>query len=108
MTSIFLQVEEKLNILTYEDDLNFISSNGRLPQYFGRWKTTSILWKMEDNFKIYQKEDTFSIMTYKFSKLKTTSIFWPMRDNLNILANGRRPEYVDILKATSMFLAHER
>jgi hypothetical protein len=36
-----------------------------------------------------------------------TSIFWEMEDDLNILAYERRPEYMDILKATSMFLAHK-
>ena len=31
-----------------EDDLNFVD-NGRLPQLFGKWKTTSIFLKMEDD-----------------------------------------------------------
>jgi hypothetical protein len=31
-----------------------------------------------------------------------------MKDDLDILADGRRPEFVHILKATSMFLAGGR
>ena len=54
---------------------------------------------------------------FKFSKWKTTLIFWQMEDDLNILkmeddfnilVNGRRPQYAVILKATSMFLAHQK
>ena len=41
-----------------EDDLNMFE-NGRRPQFFGKWKTTSL-----------------------FQKLKTTSIFWEMEDRL--------------------------
>jgi hypothetical protein len=57
MTSIFLQMEDDLNIfpngrqpnffLQMEDDLNFFE-NGRRPQSFGKWQTISIFrkWKM--------------------------------------------------------------
>jgi hypothetical protein len=34
-----------------EDDLN-IWVNGRRPQDFGKWKTTSGFWQMEDNLNI--------------------------------------------------------
>ena len=33
-----------------EDDLTFLA-NGRRPQSFGKWKTTSIFLKMEDDLK---------------------------------------------------------
>ena len=40
-------------ILTYF--LLIISSqNGRQPQYFGKWKTTSIFWQMEDDLNILE------------------------------------------------------
>jgi hypothetical protein len=37
-----------------EDDLNFLA-NERRPQFFGKWKTTSILWKMEDDLNFVGK-----------------------------------------------------
>jgi hypothetical protein len=59
-----------------EDDLNFVP-NGRRPQYFGKWKTTSIFRQMEDD-----------------------PIFWEMEDNLNILADGRWLQYFGKWKTT--------
>jgi hypothetical protein len=51
-----------------EDDLNFLE-NGRRPQLFGKWKTTSTSWKMEDDHN-----------------------FFLMEDDLIVLENGRRPQ----------------
>ena len=34
-----------------EDNLNNLA-NGRRPQYFGKWKKTSIFWQMEDDLNI--------------------------------------------------------
>jgi hypothetical protein len=34
-----------------EDDNNVLP-NGRRPQYFGQWNTTSILWQMKDDMNI--------------------------------------------------------
>ena len=34
-----------------EDDLNFFA-NGSRPQFFGKWKTTSLFWKMEDDLNL--------------------------------------------------------
>ena len=48
-----------------EDNPNFMA-NGSGPQYFGKWKTTSIFWQIEDDLN-----------------------FWQMEDNLNVVANGR-------------------
>jgi hypothetical protein len=61
-------MEDNLNFVQIEDDLNILA-NGRLPQYFGKWKTTSIVWQMED--------DLNSLANGR---------------HLNILANGRRPQ----------------
>ena len=36
------------------DDLNILE-NGRRPQDFGNWKTTSKLWKIEDDLNILIK-----------------------------------------------------
>ena len=33
----------------------YILANGRRPQFIGRWKMASILWKMEDNLNISGK-----------------------------------------------------
>jgi hypothetical protein len=38
-----------------EDSLNFLA-NGRRTQYFSNWKTTSIFWQMEDDFKFLLQE----------------------------------------------------
>ena len=61
-----------------EDDLKILE-NGRRPQYFGKWETTSICWQMEDNLNVLEMEDNL--------KWKLTSIFCPMENDLNILAN---------------------
>ena len=38
-----------------EDDLNMLE-NGRRPKYFGKWKATSIFWKIEDNINFSNKK----------------------------------------------------
>jgi hypothetical protein len=43
-----------------EDNLNILA-NDRRPQYFGKWKTTSIVWQMEDHLNIWQMEDNLNI-----------------------------------------------
>jgi DICT domain-containing protein len=53
-----------------EDDLNFFL-NGRRPQFFFKWKTTSILLKMEDNLN-----------------------FFLMEEDLNIFVISRQPQYL--------------
>ena len=37
----FWKMEDDLNFWKMEDDLNILE-NGRRPQYFGKWKMTSI------------------------------------------------------------------
>jgi hypothetical protein len=61
----------QVSLLELEDDLNSWA-NGRRPQFFGKWKTTSILWqngrqpqffaKMEDNLNSLAKWKTTSIL----------------------------------------------
>jgi hypothetical protein len=34
-----------------EEDLNILA-NGRRPQYFGKWKMTSIFWQIEDDLNV--------------------------------------------------------
>ena len=34
-----------------EDDLNILAI-GKQPEYFGKWKTTTIYWQMEDDYNI--------------------------------------------------------
>ena len=80
MTSIFLQVKYDLNIFQMENNLIFSSLNGRRPQYFSKWKTTSC-----------------------FFKWKTTSIYLQMEDDLNILANGRRLQYQQMEEKLNMW-----
>ena len=65
-------VEPKL-----EDDLNYFV-NGRQPQFFGKWKTTSILRKMEDdhNFKVN-------------GRLLQFFILWKIEDDLHFKENER-------------------
>ena len=59
-TSIFLKMEEDLNIF----------ENGRRPQYLWKFKTTSIFLKVEDNLNIFENVRR----PQYFWKLKTTSI----------------------------------
>jgi hypothetical protein len=39
-----------------EDDLNFFE-NGRRPHFFFKWKTTSIILKMEDDLIFFLMKD---------------------------------------------------
>jgi hypothetical protein len=54
-------MEVDLNFFLIEDTLNSFASRRR-PQYFDKWKTASIFWKMEDDFKIQQMKDEFKIL----------------------------------------------
>ena len=44
-------MEDDLNFFQMEDNL-YILENERRPLYFGKWKTTSICWQMEDDLNI--------------------------------------------------------
>ena len=72
-----------------EDDLNYLE-NGRRPQFFGKWKTTSIF--LENGIQP-QFRTQIGRRPQLFGKWKTTSIFWKMEDDLNSLENGRRPQF---------------
>jgi hypothetical protein len=93
-----------------EDDLSILA-NGRLPQYFGAWKTTSTFLSIEDDLNFFYMEDdlrffgiwkTTSIFVQLFYKWETTSIVLQMKDNLkwvrrlkmtsDSFVNGRGPE----------------
>ena len=67
-----------------EDDLNVLK-NGRRPQCFGKWNTTSI---QDPNWKM-------------------TSKFWQMKDDLNFLEKGRQPHFFENGKLTQ-FSENER
>ena len=56
-----------------EDNLEFLA-NGRQPRIFGKLKTTSIFWWMDDNLNLQQ-----------------------MEDDLIILVNGSQPNYFLII-----------
>ena len=45
MNSIFSKMEDNLNLFKHR----------RRPQFFQKWKTTSILWKREDNLIFLEK-----------------------------------------------------
>ena len=62
-----------------EDDLNFLA-NGRRPQFFGKWKTTSIFWEMEDNLSFLEIGRQTNFFRGK------------IEDDLNFKVNGRRPQ----------------
>jgi hypothetical protein len=70
-------------ITSFEDD-HITLASGRSPQYFGNWKTTSISWQMEDNFKnvVNRRRPQFCLdgkrpqfVLSLFCKWKTTSMF---------------------------------
>jgi hypothetical protein len=48
MSVVGPRLKEDLIFLQMEDDLNLFT-NGRQPQFFYKWKTTSILLHMEDD-----------------------------------------------------------
>jgi hypothetical protein len=45
-----------------EEDLNILA-NGRQPQYFGKWKTTSIFCQMEGDINFFTLEDNLNVKT---------------------------------------------
>jgi hypothetical protein len=55
-------MEDNINTLQMENDLNMLRNIrkpcffpiGRRPQYFAKWKTTSIFWHMEDDLNILE------------------------------------------------------
>ena len=61
-----------------EDNLDF-SENGRQPQFFRKWNTTSIFQEMEDdpNFSGYGRQPQLQ----------------EMEDDRNFSGNGRRPQF---------------
>ena len=63
----FFLMEDHLN--SFENGRTQFLENGRRPQLFRQWKTTSIFYKMEDNLKKIRLED-----------------------DLNFLEMGRRPK----------------
>ena len=98
-----------------EDNLN-IFENGRWPQYFWKWKTTSIFLKMEDNLNIFEngRRPQYFFLNGRqpkfFIKYKTTSIFWKWKTTL-IFYWWRWPQFLWKCKTTSnnknMFLKME-
>ena len=51
-----------------EDYLNILA-NGRLTQYFGKWKTTSISWLMEDDDDDDDDDDNNDKNNINFEKI---------------------------------------
>ena len=88
-------VEPKL-----EDDLNYFAM-GRRPQFFGKWKTTSILRKMEDDHNFKLMGDYFNFLF--FGKLKTTSTLRKMKDDLIFKVNGRLPQFKLLMEVLASF-----
>ena len=81
--------------------------NGRRPQYFGKWKTTSISWQMEDNFNIFSIEDDLIFFEMEddlslFCKRKTTSIYVQWKTTSIVSINGRRPINIK-LRSSSIY-----
>jgi hypothetical protein len=79
---------------------------GRQPQSFsiqdninfGKWKATSILWKMEDNLNSWENGRHILANGRQpayFSKWKKTPVSCQMEDDLVILMNGRQPQYFE-------------
>ena len=64
-------MEDKINLLENGIHPHFRNQIGRQPQLFGKWKTTSIFWKMKDE----------------------PNFFGKMEDDLNFKVNGRRPKF---------------
>ena len=67
----FFQMKDILKFCWMEED-HFILANERRPQYFGKWKMTSIFWQMEDDINFFTIEDNLN--------------FWQIEDDINILS----------------------
>ena len=72
-----------------EDELNFLA-DGRRPQYFGKWKSTSKLWQLKAKWISFYIEDDLNIFSngrqlQYFGKWKITLISFQLEDNLNFL-----------------------
>ena len=71
-----------------EDNLNIIE-NGRRPQYFWKWKTTSIFLKIEDDLDIFENGIWSNIFQMQddliFFQMKNDLIFFQIDDNLNLI-----------------------
>ena len=89
-------MEDKLKKNHMEDILKFLV-NGRRPQYFGKWNTTSIFWQMVDDHNILangRQHQSFDNgrQPQKYGKWKTTSIFWQSEDDIN----GRQTHFFQL------------
>ena len=73
--------------------------NGRQPQYFRKWKTTSKFWQIEDDLNILANER----QPQQFGKMEDDINFLKMEDNLNILVYGKQTQHIGKLKMTSIF-----
>ena len=60
-----------------EDD-PIVVANGRRPQYFPNWKTTSIIW---ENGRQPQLSDKLK-MTLMITKWKITQLYWQIKNDL--------------------------
>ena len=69
-------MEDDLNLRQMEDYLNILA-NGRRPQYFDKWKTTSNFGKMKPQSLVNLRQTKYYV------KWNTTSIFWLMEDYFN-------------------------
>ena len=70
-----------------EEDLNILA-NGRRPNYFGKWKTTSIFCQIEDSLNILVVKRQWNT-TPIFCQIEDNINFWKIEGNLNILDYGR-------------------
>jgi hypothetical protein len=91
-----------------ENDNNLFPNGGR-PQYFGKRKTTSISWQMEDNLIIFVNRRRTQFFLYGrqpqfFLYLKDDLNLCSMEDDHNCFINGRRPQFVYKWKTTSIVL----
>ena len=71
-----------------ENDLNLLE-NGRRPQSFGKWKTTSIISQNGRRPQYLGNE-------------RQPALFVKMEDDLNFFKNGRRPQSFGKWKTTSI------
>ncbi len=67
----------QVSLHEFEDDLIFLV-NGRRPQFWGKWKTTSVFVEMEDDLNFQSKSD----LNYLSN----------LEDERNFNINGRRPQ----------------
>ena len=97
-TSNLFSIGRQTQFFLIEDNLNILS-NGWRPQYFVKWKTTSIFWKIEEGINILSNR----IFHKCFEKWRWTQFIFNWKAT-SILFAGKTTSILFARKTTSISL----